>query len=93
MKLEHIVFAVAAKVDIDQSFVFEYVVCRHIQTILLKRTALPSLAIDPDRHVYADSSELHRCIDHAAHLFLSDLVRASEISEAAMARWQLSHAH
>ncbi len=93
MKLEHIVFAVAAKVDIDQSFVFEYVVCRHIQSILLKRTALPSLAIDPDRHLYVDSSELHRCIDQAAHLFLGDLVRASEISEAAIARWQLSHAH
>ncbi len=93
MKLEHIVFAVAAKVDLDQSFVFEYVVCRHIRTILLKRTALPTLAIDPDCHEYLDSSELHRCIDHAAHLFLSDLVRASEISEAAVARWQLTLAH
>jgi hypothetical protein len=43
--------------------------------------------------VYLDSSELNRCIDHAAHLFLGDLVRASEISEAAMARWQLTLAH
>ncbi len=86
-------FAVAAKVDIDQSFVFEYVVCRHIQTLLLKRTALRTLAIDPDRHVYVDSKELRDCIDQAAHLFLGDLVRASEISEAAMARWQLPVAH
>ena len=39
------------------------------------------------------ANELHRCIDQAAHLFLGDLVRASEISEAAIARWQLSHAH
>lgn len=93
MKFEHIVFAVAAKVDIDPAFVFEYVVCRHIQTLLLKRTALPTLAIDPDHHVYVDSRELQQCIDHAAHLFLSDLARAREIGEAAMARCQLTPAH
>ena len=93
MKLEHIVFAVAAKVGIDQSLVFDYVVCRHIQSILLKRTTLLSLASDPERHVYVDSKELHHCIDQAVHLFLGDLVRASEISEAAMARWQLTLAH
>jgi hypothetical protein len=33
--------------------------------------------------------ELQQCIDQAAHLFLADMVRASEISEAAIARWQL----
>ncbi len=66
MKLENIVFAVAAKIDVDRSFVFEYVVCRHIQAILLKHTDLPRLVV-----------------------FLADMVRASEISEAAMARWQL----
>ena len=93
MKLEQIVFAVAAKVDIDRAFVFEYVVCRHIQAILLKRTALPTLMINPAHHIYADSIELQQCIDQAAHIFLSDLVRASEISEAAMARWQLTLAH
>lgn len=93
MKLEQIVFAVAAKVDIDQTVIFEYVVCRHIQAILLKRTALPTLVINRAYHIYADSIELQRCIDQAAHIFLSDLVRASEISEAAMARWQLTLAH
>ncbi len=93
MKLEHIVFAVAAKVDVDRSFVFEYVVCRHIQSILLKRTALPTLVINPRQHDYADSIELQHCIDHAAHLFLTDLVRASEMCEAAMARWQMPVAH
>ncbi|MDL2336530.1 MAG: hypothetical protein QFE16_01685 [Pseudomonadota bacterium] len=90
MKLENIVFAVAAKIDVDRSFVFEYVVCRHIQSILLKHTALPSLAIDDARHDYADSVELQWCIDRAAHLFLGDLVRASEMCEAAIARWQLT---
>lgn len=93
MKLEHIIFAVAAKVDVDRAFVFEYVVCRHIQAILLKRTALPTLVIDPRHHVYADSVELQQCIDHAAHLFLTDMVRASEMCEAAMARWQSALAH
>jgi hypothetical protein len=90
MKLENIVFAVAAKIDIDRSFVFEYVVCRHIQSILLKHTALPSLAIDDEGHEYTDSAALHLCIDRAAHLFLADLVRASEMCEAALARWQLT---
>jgi hypothetical protein len=90
MKLENIVFAVAAKVDIDRSFVFEYVVCRHIQSLLLKRTALPTLSIDDVCHEYADSPALHECIDRAAHLFLADLVRASEMCEAAIARWQLT---
>ncbi len=90
MKLENIVFAVAAKIDVDRSFVFEYVVCRHIQSILLKHTTLPSLATDADRHDYADSAELHHCIDKAAHLLLADLVRASEMCEAAIARWQLT---
>lgn len=90
MKLENIVFAVAAKIDIDRSFVFEYVVCRHIQSILLKRTALPTLATDDSRTDYDDCAALHQCIDCAAHLFLGDLVRASEMCEAALARWQLS---
>jgi hypothetical protein len=90
MKLENIVFAVAAKIDIDRSFVFEYVVCRHIQSILLTRTALPTLAVDGTPHDYIDSAALHQCIDRAAHLFLADLVRASEMCEAAIARWQLS---
>ena len=89
MKLENIVFAVAAKIDVDRSFVFEYVVCRHIQAILLKHTDLPSLVTDETRQDYANSVELQQCIDRAAHLFLADLVRASEISEAAIARWQL----
>jgi len=89
MKLENIVFAVAAKIDVDRSFVFEYVVCRHIQAILLKHTVLPSLVTDEKRQDYANSVELQQCIDEAAHLFLADLVRASEISEAAIARWQL----
>jgi hypothetical protein len=89
MKLENIVFAVAAKIDVDRSFVFEYVVCRHIQAILLKKTDLPSLATDAKQQEYTNSVELHQCIDQAAHLFLTDLVRASEISEAAVARWQL----
>lgn len=90
MKLENIVFAVAAKIDIDRSFVFEYVVCRHIQSILLRRTALPTLATDVARDDYADGPELHQCVDRAAHLFLADLVRASEMCEAALARWQLT---
>lgn len=90
MKLENIVFAVAAKIDIDRSFVFEYVVCRHIQSILLKHTALSTLAIDDEGHEYAESAALHACIDRAAHLFLADLVRASEMCEAAIARWQLT---
>lgn len=90
MKLENIVFAVAAKIDIDRSFVFEYVVCRHIRSILLRHTALPTLAIDDAHDDYADSAALYQCIDRAAHLFLADLVRASEIGEAAIARWQLS---
>ncbi len=90
MKLENIVFAVAAKIDVDRSFVFEYVVCRHIRSILLKRTALPTLAIDGAPNDYADSAALHQCIDRAAHLLLSDLVRASEMCEAAIARWQLT---
>jgi hypothetical protein len=89
MKLENIVFAVAAKIDVDRSFVFEYVVCRHIQAILLKHTDLPSLVTDEKRQDYANSVELQQCIDQAAHLFLADMVRASEISEAAIARWQL----
>ena len=90
MKLENIIFAVAAKIDIDRSFVFEYVVCRHIQSLLLNRTALPSLAIDAEGLEYAESPVLHQCIDRAAHLFLADLVRASEMCEAAIARWQLT---
>jgi len=89
MKLENIVFAVAAKIDVDRSFVFEYVVCRHIQAILLKHTDLPILVTDEKRQDYANSVELQQCIDQAAHLFLADMVRASEISEAAIARWQL----
>jgi hypothetical protein len=89
MKLENIVFAVAAKIDVDRSFVFEYVVCRHIQAILLKHTDLPSLVTDEKRQDYSNSVELQQCIDQAAHLFLADMVRASEISEAAIARWQL----
>lgn len=90
MKLENIVFAVAARVDVDRSFAFDYVVCRHIQSILLQHTALPTLALDPVRHDYAETPELHRCIDQAAHVFLGDLVRASEMCEAAVARWQLT---
>ncbi len=89
MKLENIVFAVAAKIDVDRSFVFEYVVCRHIQSLLLKHTDLPKLVVDEARQDYANSVELQDCIDRAAHLFLADMVRASEIGEAAMARWQL----
>jgi hypothetical protein len=89
MKLENIVFAVAAKIDVDRSFVFEYVVCRHIQSLLLKHTDLPKLVVDEARQDYANSVELQDCIDRAAHLFLADLVRASEIGEAAVARWQL----
>ncbi len=89
MKLENIVFAVAAKIDVDRTFVFEYVVCRHIQAILLKHTSLSRLVIDDARQEYANSVELQECIDRAAHLFLADMVRASEIGEAAMARWQL----
>jgi hypothetical protein len=89
MKLENIVFAVAVKIDVDRSFVFEYVVCRHIQAILLQHTDLPSLVVDEARQEYGNSAELQNCIDRAAHLFLADMVRASEISEAAMARWQL----
>jgi hypothetical protein len=34
--------------------------------------------------------ELQWCIDRAAHLVLGDLVRASEMCEAAIARWQLT---
>lgn len=93
MKLEHIVFAVAAKVDVDRFFVFDYVVCRQIQSILLQQTALPTLAIDGRRRDYADSVALQQCIDLAAHIFLADLVRASEMCEAALARWQLSFEH
>jgi hypothetical protein len=93
MKLEHIVFAVAAKADVDPSFAFEYVICRHIQSLLLKRTPLPTLALDAERHIYADTCEVHRCIDQAAKLLLRDLVRTNEISEAALARWQLTAAH
>jgi len=89
MKLENIVFAVAAKIDVDRCFVFEYVVCRHIQALLLKHTDLPKLVVDEARQDYANSVELQDCIDRAAHLFLADLVRASEIGEAAVARWQL----
>lgn len=89
MKLENIVFAVAAKIDVDRSFVFEYVVCRHIQALLLKHTDLPKLVVDEARQDYANTVELQDCIDRAAHLFLADLVRASEIGEAAVARWQL----
>jgi hypothetical protein len=91
MKLESIVFAVAAKIDVDRSVVFEYVVCRHIQSILLKRCGLSRLATDANRQDYAESPELNQCIDRAARLFLADLVRASEICEAAIARWQLSY--
>ena len=58
MKLENIVFAVAAKIDVDRSFVFEYVVCRHIQAILLKHTDLPSLVPAEKRQDYANSVEL-----------------------------------
>ena len=90
MKLENIVFAVAAKIDIDRSFVFEYVVCRHIQAILLRQTPLPRLAIEGRQHDYAETDELQACIDRAAHLFLADLVRASEVCEAALARYQLA---
>ena len=79
MKLENIVFAVAAKIDVDRSFVFEYVVCRHIQALLLKHTDLPKLVVDEARQDYANTVELQDCIDRAAHLFLADLVRASEI--------------
>ena len=93
MKLEHIVFAVAAKADIDPSLAFEYVICRHIQATLLRRTALPTLALDPDQQIYADSPEVRRCIDRAAQLLLGDLVRANEISEATLARWQMTAAH
>lgn len=93
MKLEHIVFAVAAKADVDPSFAFEYVICRHIQNLLMKRTALPTLALDAERHIYADTCEVHRCIDHAAKMLVGDLVRTNEISEAALARWQLTTAH
>ena len=89
MKLENIVFAGAAKIDVDRSFVFEYVVCRHIQALLLKHTDLPKLVVDEARQDYANTVELQDCIDRAAHLFLADLVRASEIGEAAVARWQL----
>jgi hypothetical protein len=89
MKLENIVFAVAAKIDVDRSFVFEYVVCRHIQALLLKHTDLPKLVVDEARQDYANTVELQDCIDRAALLFLADLVRASEIGEAAVARWQL----
>ncbi len=89
MKLETIVVAVATRIDADCAFISEYVVRRHIRSILLKRTALATLPIDPVRRDYAESDALHQCIDCAAYLFLADLVRASEISDAALARWQL----
>ena len=87
MKLENIVFAVAAKIDVDRSFVFEYVVCRQIQAILLKHFEccpscahmclfLKSYIMNSLIHV---SFFMHSCFMHSC--FMHSRIHASCILE------------